>query len=93
MDFRFQYRRGRPKPEQVRSEREREKDKLRRTRGLAIGMTIPLSMIAGPLGGWFIGAWLDRTFHTSYWVAVFVILGAVAGIKMVIDMLVKLGRE
>lgn len=93
MDFRFKYRRGRPRPEQARTEQERERDTLRRTRGLAIGMTIPMSLIAGPLGGYFIGTWLDHAFHTSYWVAVFVILGAIAGIKMVIDMLIKLGRE
>lgn len=93
MDFRFQYRRRRSSPEEQQGEQRRESDVLLRTRGLAIGLSIPMSLAAGPLAGWLLGSWLDRTFHTGFWTLTLIVLGALAGLLMVIEMLIKLGKQ
>jgi F0F1-type ATP synthase assembly protein I len=93
VDYRFQFRRTRVPPEQQQEQLRKEQDTAQRMRGLAFGMVIPMSLVAGPLGGYFLGEWMDRSFHTQYWMPVLIILGMIAGIKMVIDMLVKLGRQ
>ena len=92
MDYRFQYRRKKPQPEEL-SERARvESDRARRMRGLSYGMAIPISLLAGPIGGYFLGDMIDRHFHTQWGVPVLIVLGTAAGFKMVIDMLIRLGR-
>ena len=93
MDFKFRYDRKPRKENELRDERRQESDLKKRMRGLAVGLSIPSTMIAGPLLGWFIGNWLDNRLGTGYWMVVLIIIGTVAGFKVMIDMLVKLGRE
>ena len=93
MDYRFKYHRGRKAPEELQGEKKREADTLLRTRGLAIGLSIPMSLLSGPLAGWLLGSWLDRIFRTGYWTLTLILLGTVAGLKLVIDMLIKLGKQ
>ncbi|MCH7471471.1 AtpZ/AtpI family protein [bacterium] len=93
MDFRFKYRRG-PVPKEQRKEEERiERDRLTRLRGLAIGISIPASMVSGPLLGWLAGSWLDRALGTGFWMITLVLLGTAAGLKVTFDMLIRLGRQ
>jgi F0F1-type ATP synthase assembly protein I len=93
VDYRFQYRRHKPAPEELEGQKRREKDALIRARGLAIGLSIPMSLAAGPLGGWLLGSWLDRLFHTGFLTLTLILLGTVAGLKMTVDMLAKLSRD
>ncbi len=62
-------------------------------RGVAIGLSIPMGMVAGPVGGWLIGSWLDSALGTGFWMITLVCLGTVSGIWMTIEMLMKLGKE
>lgn len=93
MDFRFKYRRGRKDPAEIKEEVRQERDLQTRVRGLAIGMSIPASLVAGPVGGYFLGRLLADWLHAGYWVPIMVILGTVSGLVMVIEMLVHLGKE
>lgn len=93
MDFRFKYRRKRPADYELAEEARTERDLLKRMRGLAIGLSIPMTLIGGPVAGWLLGLWMDHLFSTSYWTIVMVVIGAVAGFVAMIEMLVKLGRE
>jgi F0F1-type ATP synthase assembly protein I len=93
VDFRFKYRRKPPDAAEQRAEERLDSDRVRRVRGLAIGLSIPLSLVAGPLAGWLAGGWLDRTLGTGYWTPVLIVLGTAAGLKMVIDMLIRLGQD
>jgi ATP synthase protein I len=53
-----------------------------RTAGLLLA--IPTLLIVSPLGGFFLGAWLDRWFGTNPWLAlIFLFLGFVAGGRQV----------
>lgn len=92
MDFRIKYRRGRRAPEEARAAEQRERDAALRARGLAYGLSIPISMAAGPLAGWWAGAALDSALGTSYWTPVLIVIGTAAGLKLVVDMVVRLGR-
>lgn len=92
MDFRFKFRRHRAEKHEVANEQRIERDRVSRMRGLAVGMSIPMTLIAGPLLGWLAGAWLDGYLGTSYWTAVLIILGTIAGFIGMIEMLVLLGR-
>ena len=93
MDFRFKFKRSKPTPEERRREERERRDTHKRMRGLAVGLSIPISLVAGPLGGWLIGSWLDSILGTSYWMLVLIILGTVAGFKLVVDLLARLGSE
>lgn len=62
-------------------------------RGVAIGMSIPMGMVGGPIGGWLVGSWLDKTLGTDFWMITLVCLGTASGIWMTIEMLIKLGKE
>jgi len=93
MDFRFKYRRRRKEPAEAQEEQRQERDLGLRMRGLAIGMSIPASLVAGPVGGYFIGRLMADWLHADYWVPVMVLLGTASGLYMVIEMLIKLGRN
>ena len=93
MDFRFKYRRTKSSLPEVKREQREQSEVVRRMRGLAVGVSIPMSMVAGPVAGWLIGSWLDQRFGTAYWLPVLILVGTAAGIMMVIEMLVKLGRS
>ncbi len=92
MDHRFTFRRKRPDEHESRREQRENSEVLRRGRGLAIGMSIPLTMLAGPIGGWFLGNWLDSLFGTGWIGLTLLLAGTVAGFKLAIDMLTKLNR-
>lgn len=93
MDFRIQYNRKRSEPHEIRNEQRAERDRFKRMRGLAVGLSIPSLLVAGPLVGWLIGTWLDNRLGTAYWMVILIIAGTLAGFKAMIDMLIKLGRE
>lgn len=93
MDFRFKYDRKKPAEHELAEQARAEHDRLKRMRGLAIGLSIPMTLIGGPVAGWLLGVWMDSLFGTTYWMIVMVVLGAVAGFVAMIEMLVKLGRE
>lgn len=93
MDFRFRYRRGRPVKEELERERREEKDASLRAKQLAIGLSIPFSLLSGPIGGYFLGQWLDERLNTSYWMPVMIMIGLAAGFKMVLDQLAYLGKS
>jgi F0F1-type ATP synthase assembly protein I len=93
MDFRFKYNRRRPSPaEEAREERE-EVDLVRRTRGLAVGTTIPFALASGPLFGWLVGGWLDKHYGTHFWLVTLILLGTVAGLTMTVQLLTRLNSE
>lgn len=53
-----------------------------RTAGLLLA--IPTLLIASPLGGFFLGGWLDGKFGTTPWLTIiFLVLGFVAGGRQV----------
>ncbi len=53
----------------------------------SLGM-IPVLLAAGPIIGIFIGQWLDKKFDSSPWLTIlFVILGFVAGVREMIQLL------
>jgi F0F1-type ATP synthase assembly protein I len=93
VDFRFKYRRHRAEPHELANKERIARDRLTRMRGLAIGMSIPLTLVAGPLVGWLAGSWLDRLLGTSYWLIALIVVGTVAGFVAMIEALVVLGRE
>jgi len=70
-----------------------ERDRVKRARALGIGLSIPMTLIGGPLLGWLAGTWLDAKLNTNYWMIILVVLGTAAGFKAMIDMLIKLGRD
>lgn len=92
MDFRFQFDRRAPAPEVKAERRRREQQKVLIGRQLAYGLAIPSILVSGPLGGWLLGAWLDRLLGTQFVMILLVILGVVGGFWMVIDMLVRLSK-
>ncbi len=93
MDYRFKYDRKPPSDEQRRGEERRQSDTSRRMRGLAIGLSIPFSLVAGPVAGWLLGSWLDQRLDTQYWLIVLILLFTAASIYMVIELLAQLGRD
>lgn len=93
MDFRIKYDRKRPDKYERANEARTERDRLKRMRGLAIGLSIPMTLIGGPVAGWLLGLWMDNLFQTGYWLIVMIVLGTIAGFVAMIEMLVKLGRQ
>jgi len=93
VDFRFKYSRTPPDEHEKRGEERRQTDTTRRIRGLAVGLSIPMSLVAGPVAGWLIGGWLDRELGTGYWMTVLILLCTAASIFMVIELLAQLGRD
>lgn len=93
MDYRIKYRRKKPDEHEAKEEARRERDIVRQGRSLAMGLAIPMSLAAGPIGGWLIGEWLDKLFGTSWIMITLIILGTVAGFKLAIDMLLKISRS
>jgi F0F1-type ATP synthase assembly protein I len=66
-----------------------ERRRMYRQMGIAMGM--PFALALGPIVGYFIGKWLDAVAHTGFLVYVFLTLGFVAGVRVVIDMVKRLG--
>lgn len=93
VDFRFKYRRQRPAKEELAREVKEERDVNLRARQLAIGLSIPASLISGPLFGYFTGKWLDDHFHTGFWMITMIFLGLAGGFKMVFDQITRLGKS
>ncbi|MCC7477148.1 AtpZ/AtpI family protein [bacterium] len=93
MDFRFKYSRH-PDSEQERlkkrNDARQEADRVKRMRGLAYGLSIPMTLAAGPVGGWLIGSWLDRSLGTGFWMIVLILVGTLAGLVSTIRMLSRL---
>ena len=56
-----------------------------RTAGL--GMTIPFTLLAGPLLGFLVGSWLAGLCETSWVMPTAVILGLAGSIRLTIQML------
>jgi ATP synthase protein I len=53
-------------------------------RSAGLLLAIPTLLIVSPLGGFFLGEWLDRRFNTAPWLTiVFLLLGFVAGGRQV----------
>ena len=92
VDFRFIFRRKRPDEHEQVEEARQERETVRRMRGMAMGLSIPMSLAAGPIGGWLLGDWLDKLLGTAWIMPTLAILGTLAGFKLAIDMLVKLSR-
>ena len=93
MDFRFEYRRKPPEEHELRGDQRVEADRVKRMRGLALGISIPMTLVAGPLLGWLLGAWLDRLLGTGYWLVVMIVLGTIGGFVAMIEALIMLGRQ
>ena len=93
VDYRFKYRRTRAEPHESAEEERVERDRLKRMRGLAIGVSIPMTLVAGPLVGWLVGSWLDRMLGTGYWMVILIVLGTAAGFVAMIEALIVLGRQ
>jgi len=93
MDFRFKFRRGRPSGEEQSREQREDGELARRMRGMAYGVSIPFSLVAGPVAGWFAGSWLDQHYGTSFWLPVLILLFTAAAMWTVIEMLLRLGRS
>jgi len=66
----------------------------KRARSLgSLGM-IPILLAVGPIIGLFIGQWLDKQFNSSPWLtALFVILGFVAVVREMIQLLKRYSDE
>ena len=57
-------------------------------RNLGIVITIPTVFAVGPIVGFFIGNWIDQKWNTDPWAMItFVLLGFVASVKQVIDII------
>lgn len=54
-------------------------------------MAIPMLMLTGPVGGWFVGEWIDKRWDLAPWGAsIGVLFGLVVGIHQSIIILRKL---
>ena len=93
MDFRFKYNRRPPPPEVVAREEAQEDEVERRAQGLAYGLSIPFTLLGSVFAGWLIGAQLDKLFHTSFLVIVFILLGTASGLSMTIRLLSRLNQK
>lgn len=93
MDYKFKYDRDRPDEAKQRGMQREQKETTRRMRGMAIGLSIPASMVAGPIAGWLVGGWLDNHFGTGFWMITLILLFTAASIYTVIEMLALLGRN
>lgn len=93
MKFHFQFNRKRPDKHERANQRREERDLNKRMRGLSIGLSIPMTLVGGPVAGWLIGSWLDHLLGTGFWMVAMIVIGTVAGFMAMIEMLVKLGRE
>jgi F0F1-type ATP synthase assembly protein I len=95
MDFRFKYDRKKPPPAVQAERARREHDSQKISRGLAYGLTIPMMMLSGPLGGWLLWSWLKG--HTAWGsditLVVLILLGTAASFYMVVDLLGRLSKS
>lgn len=63
-------------------------------RQIGIVTTIPMIFAAGPLVGYVIGAWMDRSFGTEPWgMVVLVLLGFAASLRQVITIIQRWIKE
>ena len=67
-----------------------DRDTRRGMRAAGLGMSIPFALLTGPLLGYFLGAWLDGRFSTSWITPVAVIVGLAGSIQLTVRMLREL---
>ena len=54
-----------------------------------IGFVIP----AGAVGGWLLGAWLDKRYGTSHWAILCILLGIVGGFYALIKTVMRMSKD
>jgi len=58
-----------------------------------LALTLPFTLLSGPLVGFFIGDWLDGQFGTAPWLLVlFLVFGFVASAKETIRVIRRLSK-
>ena len=72
------------------TEEDSDRDTRRGMRAAGLGMSIPFALLTGPLLGYFLGAWLDGRFSTSWITPVAVIVGLAGSIQLTVRMLREL---
>jgi len=92
MDYRFQFNRHKVPPETQATRERRVQDNQRSMRGLAYGTTIPMALLSGPLGGYFLGSWLDAHFHWQFATILLIVLFTAGSFALVIEMLARLSK-
>ena len=71
-----------------------DNNKFKLARQMGIAVTIPMTLLAGPLVGWFAGSWLDGKFGTKPWFLVILLaLGTIAGVRQTIKMIKDISRD
>jgi F0F1-type ATP synthase assembly protein I len=93
MDFKFRYNRRPQSAEAAAQEQRLEADREKRMQGLAMGLTIPTTLLGGVVGGWLLGSLLDRWQGTTFWMPTLIILGTVAGMSTTILLLSRLNKK
>jgi len=66
------------------------RDASRGMRAAGLGMSIPFALLTGPLVGYFLGAWLDGRFCTSWITPVAVLVGLAGSIQLTVRMIREL---
>ncbi len=70
------------------------KERVRLARQVGVLTTIPFVMLAGPLAGYLVGAWLDRRFGTgSLFLIILVILGTAGAARETYRLIKLASRE
>ncbi len=67
-----------------------DREARRGIRAAGLGMSIPFALLTGPLVGFFVGAWLDGRFSTSWITPVAVLLGLAGSIQLTVRLLREL---
>ena len=93
MDFRFQYDRKKPPPGAEQQEQRKVRDQSKIARGLAYGTSIPLTLLSGPLGGYYLGSWLDAHYHWGFATILLIVLCTAGSFAIMIQMLAQLNKN
>ena len=63
-------------------------------RVIGLALYLPVMMIAGPLGGYYIGGWIGAQAGNAFWGrTIGLVLGAVTAVYQVIVIIRRLSRE
>lgn len=63
-------------------------------RSVSYAVIIPMVFVAGPVAGFLIGSWVDRTWHVDPWgKTILSLLGFVASTKQVFQLIKRTGKE
>jgi len=73
--------------------RDQQLDSADYIRLTGLGMTIPFAFLAGPLMGYFVGAWLDGHYGTGWITGVAVLLGLAGSIRLVISLVQQMQQR